>query len=196
MTCCIAIQCRDGVLLAADTAVTWGTARYDRAPTKLFQHPRLYEAFTGGGNAGRIQRMFREWCDLSDGVEGLQRLARESDRPEDNGLDLLWSDGKDMVRIDRSGGVHLPLSLWMAAGCGADIAFGWLGARLGGLADPTPQFVNGKPAGTAYDSAMPNLDDAERLALDCLAFVARYDTMVAAPFEVLRLSAQEGSGSE
>jgi 20S proteasome alpha/beta subunit len=172
VTLCIAMACCDGYVIAADTCVSDCGSHYEYA-RKI--HEYAGEAIAGAGKYGIFQHTAERWSAGGPGTSSLQAAVRECARDGMN-MNLLYVGPGGIKCLDALGSIVTPRTPWMTAGSGMHMAFGWLGAKElpGTLHDGRPELTI-------------TCEEAANVARQCLAFVASYETDVAAPFDVLTL---------
>ena len=177
MTCCIAVQCSDGIVMGADSCVMDCGSKYEQT-SKIRVFPQHEAIISGSGKAGLFQQVADTWDAHAPGLAGLQQAVRASMRDGMN-LNLLYAGRVGIRGIDALGAVTVPRMPWLTTGSGMHLAFGYLYAVLKArrIQHASPPCVR------------VNLDaeDAASIVRECLEFVAEFECDVDGPFDIVTL---------
>ena len=141
-----AITKMDGVVIAADSQISWDYSKSDEGPGKLWTDKDRRYVFGGCGSIRAMQVIqhwaewpeFREFHDLErfiirEAIPAMREALNEhgalesSKKIESFGAGIIMAWDNNLIAIDEDFSITIPISGRWAMGSGASEAFGYLG---------------------------------------------------------------------
>lgn len=129
MTCCIAIKCQGGIVVAADTEVTLGQVRSYRAH-KIVRGKSGF--LMGAGEGGPVDLLMDDWKERGGTFKTLLELIRAGTVPARwrDAVEFLYAGRHGARVIDGNGCVMTSRYPFATIGAGTEVAIGYLGALV------------------------------------------------------------------